>query len=489
MTSKHSGSKTLSKKTQRSGSDQRPEIAMRGEEPAEGTIRVWADDPADDLFAERPLPDPASKPLAFDFPQPAPASSGNAPGSEGFRYWTAAEALRRGANFWAAIIGTSNWQVGESLTVLLDEGEDLNAYYDRRALNFFHGPGADGPVYSGESPDILCHEMGHAILDTIKPDLWNAAFQEVAAFHESFADMSAILSAIQLPEMRMAVLKDTNGHLYYNSRLSRLAEALGAAIRVRFPDAVDGDCLRNAVNSFSYHDPIGLPSRSPASQLSSEPHSFSRVFTGAFFEGLAGFLATKAMGSSSPSEGQLLSVSEEMARILVTAIRGASVVSNFYAQVAAAMVEASAGINTSYPDVLRGVFVRRGILSFQTASQRQFAVASLADIPPVMEKIALPASNYGFGELQILVHAPSRTRRFSASSADPSFGAINAQSSEVSARAFLEDLFQRGHVDVSEVAESAMSMAPHRSFKTHRLVRADDGVTLERRCFDCGLRL
>jgi hypothetical protein len=36
-----------------------------------------------------------------------------------------------------------------SLNVILDEGEDLNAYYDRNALNFFHGQGVGGTVLSG----------------------------------------------------------------------------------------------------------------------------------------------------------------------------------------------------------------------------------------------------------------------------------------------------------------------------------------------------
>jgi hypothetical protein len=78
------------------------------------------------------------------------------------------------------------WQPGPTLNVILDEGKDLNAYYDRKALNFFHGQGAGGTVYSGESPDIVCHEMGHGILDSIKPQLFDAMSGEVAAFHEGF---------------------------------------------------------------------------------------------------------------------------------------------------------------------------------------------------------------------------------------------------------------------------------------------------------------
>ena len=62
--------------------------------------------------------------------------------------------------------------MGQVLKVILDEGVDLNAYYDRKALNFFHGPSHTGTVYSGESPDIVCHEMGHAVLDSFKSQLW-----------------------------------------------------------------------------------------------------------------------------------------------------------------------------------------------------------------------------------------------------------------------------------------------------------------------------
>ena len=168
-------------------------------------VSVWEDDPEPGVRVTRPLPDLAKRPLAFTFPGRAPAPGG-APGTASFRYWTAAECLRRGADFWAPRVPSGNWQPGASLRVLLDEGVDLNAYYDRRALNFFHGPSPSGTVYSGESPDVACHEMGHAILDSIKPQLWGAASHEAAAFHESFGDMSGILSALQLQSLRTAIL-------------------------------------------------------------------------------------------------------------------------------------------------------------------------------------------------------------------------------------------------------------------------------------------
>jgi hypothetical protein len=87
--------------------------------------------------------------------------------------------------------------VGSILPVELDFGTDLNAFYDRKGLKFFHGSAGERTVFSGESPDVVCHELGHAALDSFKPQLFDAASIEVAAFHESFGDMSALLSALR----------------------------------------------------------------------------------------------------------------------------------------------------------------------------------------------------------------------------------------------------------------------------------------------------
>jgi hypothetical protein len=170
-----------------------------------GALKVWEDDPGTGVEVSLDSrPDPSAKPLAFRFPAPAPEPSDDNT-SFAFRYWSAAAALRRGANFWAPRVPSGEWELGPMLPVLLDNGEDLNAFYDRQALNFFHGSSPDGVVFSGASPDIVCHEMGHAILDSVKPQLFDAGSQEAAAFHESFGDMSAILSDLQLPSLRAAI--------------------------------------------------------------------------------------------------------------------------------------------------------------------------------------------------------------------------------------------------------------------------------------------
>jgi hypothetical protein len=465
--------------------------------PSGGTqILAWLDDPEG---GGPPVvvaaPNPAGRPLGFQFPKPVPPPSQYTAGTGPFRYWVAVEALRRGAGYWSSRVPGGKWQPGATLPVLLDEGVDLNAYYDRKALNFFHGPSPSGVVYSGESPDVLCHEMGHAILDAVKPGLWDAASHEIPAFHESFGDMSAILSGLQQPALRLEVLNETGGQLYRNSRLSRLAEQLGAAIRAQHPDAVERDCLRNAVNSFSYHDPLTLPSSAPASQLSSEPHSFSRVFTAAFFEALGGMLAIAAKNPSAPTEQELLLVSSDMGDILITAIRAAPIVTNFYAQVAAAMVREASGSKSAYAPALKSSFVRRSILSVSSAASPQLeGIASVTKAAPAavapdqaLARVAIDGSAYGLGARSLFVFGASQPRAYSVSSAafDGKMQAVT--SSDAAARAFVEDLFRRGKIDLGarKAAAAGSYSSPH-ALKTHRLVPENGGVVLRRRLFDCG---
>jgi len=468
-----------------------------GHPPAGQTVLAWEDDPQGNTPVSVPTPDPAEKPLAFRFPTPTPTAGQYPLGTAPFRYWVAVAALRRGADFWSPGIPGGHWHVGASLPVLLDEGEDLNAYYDRKALNFFHGPLGSGLVYSGESPDVLCHEMGHAILDTVKPGLWDAAAQEIPAFHESFGDMSAILSGLQVQSLRITVLKETKGHLYRSSRLSRLAEQLGTAIRAQAPDAVDSDSLRNAVNSFTYHDPLSLPSSAPSSQLSSEPHSFSRVFTGAFFESLAGMLTSIAKSHKAPTEQELQVVSRDMGTILLAAIRRAPIVANFYSQVATAMVQAANGINSHYGPVMNAAFVRRGILSLQSASAIgglsttapapkgiAAAVTAVADEPP-LARVALDGNRFGLGSRPILVHTASHSRSVSVYAAAANGEQLTPPSADAAATAFVDDLIRRGKV---ELPQRRAGLVSHRGLKTHKLVAADDGLLLQRLLFDCGHR-
>jgi hypothetical protein len=395
----------------------------------------------------------------------------------------------------------------------LDAGVDLNAYYSRDGqaygypdgLSFFHHPVGDQVVYSAESPDVACHELGHAVLDSFRPQLFHTNFHEVAAFHESFGDMSALLTALQIPTVRQAVLEETQSSLYRTSRLSRLAEQLGWAIRQFRPDLVDPDCLRNAVNSFLYRPPLTLPAGGPASSLSSEPHSFSRVFTGAFLESLAG------MAGVGSKEAELLDAAGRAADLLVAAVLNTPVVPDFFSHVAANMIaEDQSRFAGKDAPVLQSAFVRHGILTAQGASAAAQPGTTAALRQPMLQvspggtmewttpgeigieaalETALPmmgisGARFGLGEVTLRVHAPAETTGLGVTGLTFGLHAAQPTASSEAASSFVTYLFQRGRVDVRGVSEATLTHPL--AHKTHVVAREGGELVLLRVAFDCG---
>ena len=452
---------------------------------AAGRVACWEDDPGDPsrkpavLPIEAAAPDPAAAPLAFRMSGAPPAPIVARPGTPTFLFYAAASALRRTADFWGTVLPSgTKWRVGAVLPVDQDAGVDLNAYYtrggagDKPGLHFFHARVQDRTYFSGESPDVVCHEMGHAVLDAVRPQLFNAQSIEAAAFHESFGDISAMLTALQVPSLVASLVEETGGALNRSSRLSRLAEQLGAAIRVGHPDAVDPDCLRNAANGFFYRDPEALPPMAPASQLSSEPHAFSRVFTGGFLDVLAGIVRLKGQTLSA---ALLAEAAHDAASILMAAVLEAPVVPEYFTSVASHMVHAAEASpwRGKYRDAIASAFVRRGILSLHdsTAISRTRPKRRVAG-PATGRHAELPltvisAAAYGLSQATVRVHASGE-------------GGARAAAS------YTDDLFQRGHVDVGAFLRDRRTLVHPFSFKTHVVVQTRGSLAIKRRTFDCG---
>lgn len=475
---------------------------------ATGTVACWEDDPGDPRLQPPrgpiavPAPNSSAPPLPYKIAASTPPPQVYEPGTPNFRFYAAACALRRTADFWGTIVpaGTS-WELGKTLPVHLDVGLDLNAFYtrggfgDEPGLNFFHDTVAGRTYFSGESPDVICHEMGHAVLDAIRPQLFDASAIEAAAFHEAFGDISAMLSALQIPSFRQAVISETAGVLNRSSRLSRLAEQLGAAIRVGHPDRVEPDCLRNAANSFFYRDPQTLPPSAPASQLSSEPHSFSRVFIGAFLDILAGIFQLQG---NSPTADDLVKTSQEAARVLVAGILEAPVVPDFFSQVAAHMVSSgeSAPFNGKYRDVLKSAFVRRGILSLEAAAtltsvniqapRKAALTATQQRESDELPQAVISGAPYGLKQAALKIYTAEQPKRFAITSTSLTLGPLEPRSPQNAAQSFTEDLFQRGRVDVGEFTQPETGVRHSLATKTHILVEEKGDLVLRRRTFDCG---
>jgi hypothetical protein len=470
----------------------------------------------------------APLPTRIIAPARAPAAQIHPLGTDGFRYWTAAEALRRAATFWTTA-GARAWHpdVGASIPVRLDDGVDLNAYYARndfppedvkQGLSFFHDTVRDAAtrrqttVFSGESPDVVAHELGHAVLDSLKPALFELASIEAAAFHESFGDMSAILTALQLPSVRQAVLEETDGSLQRNSSVSRVAEQLGFAIRQRNPAAVDRDSLRNAANSFVYVDPLTLPSTGPATQLTRAAHNFSRVFTGAFLEALGGMVSRLA---SRPRVEDVQQASLDMGRLLAQGAAAAPVSTKFFQSVAEQMVLVDGSVFAGkYAEALTTAFIRRGLMSVRSlaapeavgatparaaAAAVRFSAAAAGRAPrraAASEKaveVAIDGAAVGLAVKTLYVNAPPVD---DLSTAPPSMMAgVAARETLVIPRitdvqAFVEALIVRGRVSLPAAAGRrrglVASLSHGRKHATHYLnARTDEALELKRIAFEC----
>ena len=504
---------------------------------AEDQIQIWEDDPfLEAVDGSEPVP---AEPIPVDLPEngqpslqteivdPRPDPGIFDPTTADFRYWNAESALARGVNFWGPLLPNGTvWSTQQApMQVHLDEDVDFNAFYARDSgLNFFHGEVSNVQppvtVFSGESPGVVCHELGHAILDAVKPELFDAMSSEVGAFHEAFGDMSSMLTALQLPSFRDSVLQQTGGRLNANSRLSRLARQLGWAIRVQInPAAVDSDCLRNTSNRFFYHDPNGLPPSGPASQLTSEVHNFSRVFSGAFLDVLAAMFQIGGAGDSD----QLEAVSVDAGKLLIEGVRLASVGPGFYAQVAAGMIQADHSLfNGRYRTALTSSFVQRGILSPATAvalarelqghGGKGFGVTGLAPAKDLHKpSLQFEGDNEGYKKtaqnapslplrplltrfgVAIYLHMPAEPNRFGVAPAALTGGTEKTYSPEEDARSYVEDLIQRDRIAYEHATDPIFSLLTtpgevEPSEKTHRLVNENGRAVLKRNHFDCGLR-
>ena len=61
-------------------------------------------------------------------------------------------------------------------------------------------------IYTGRSFDIMSHEAGHAILDSLKPHYITSKNPQCGALHESFGDLTAIFALLESLDMCEAII-------------------------------------------------------------------------------------------------------------------------------------------------------------------------------------------------------------------------------------------------------------------------------------------
>jgi hypothetical protein len=166
---------------------------------------------------------------------------------------------------------------GGRLLVLPHAGYWENAYYDRSTggLHFFYfeGMATGQPVYTCLSHDIVTHELGHAVLDGLKPYYNEVTSAQTAGFHEYFGDAIALTAALSQRRIAVQVAGVGSGDLSTNNLISNIAAEFGQGLD---PDygALKDAYLRNANNTLTMGE-LGDEQ---------EEHELSKVPTGAYYD-------------------------------------------------------------------------------------------------------------------------------------------------------------------------------------------------------------
>ncbi|MGE0494791.1 MAG: hypothetical protein AB7S38_36610 [Vulcanimicrobiota bacterium] len=290
---------------------------------------------------------------------------------------------------------------GSQLKVNGDKGDMLNAYYSRNdgSINFFHSRDSvfNRTVYSGDSGEVVSHEAGHAILDGLRPGYLSSFSPDPGGFHESFGDVLAMLVSLKDDRVLDKVIEQTGGDLSRPNVAAHLGEELGMAINhYTGGNATGGDYTRTAINNFKWQDPSTLPSRAPHDQLSREVHSYSRLWTGAFYDVFKGINEAYQAQGKSPKEA-LAAAADEGLHIYGSLMKTAPSGNFAYRDMAQALLRADAQFNDGKrSDLIRDVMVERRILP------QSFEMAELDSANPTGELRELQTTLKGdqFGQFE-----------------------------------------------------------------------------------------
>ncbi len=167
-----------------------------------------------------------------------------------------------------------------------------NAYYhrDKKAILFGYFKAArqvqgtnfpGGAVFSCLSPDIIAHEVTHALLDSIHPRYMEDTNKDVAAFHEGFADIIALLQRFTITDLVVNQLSNAHGNLDHFTVLGDMATQLGTAL------ADSRGALRGAIGQRNANG--GWDRRKPDAtlyQTTNECHERGSILVATFFDAL-----------------------------------------------------------------------------------------------------------------------------------------------------------------------------------------------------------
>lgn len=332
----------------------------------------------------------------------------------GFVFWQCRETSIRTLATWETVSEPLRlWQNGDrQLELDPNRGLGLEAHYDRDRISFLRWEIGQPHTYTAASADAVAHEVGHAILDALRPDLWDSLYPEVAAFQEGFADCVALLVSLSDNVQRDALIasaSEPRQALALENFSAAIAESVAAAFAGSFPANHPATIARRCNNDLQWDIPTTFPPTAPGNQLSMEPHSFGRIFAGCFYDTVRNFYER---GNNHTDQG-LLNAAQTAGRLLAGALKAVPEQRRFYQAIGRAMILAADADNGTGDAhlVVRDAFNRHNVA---LGSSAMLAPSSALGGPPPVHGVraassrALSASTRR--ELCRTVEMPSRTR-------------------------------------------------------------------------------
>jgi Fungalysin metallopeptidase (M36) len=449
------------------------------------------------------------------------SAEGKAPiGTPKFLFWQAREAAIAAVEAWEASAGPHKaWQGNrKKLPLLQDEGQDLNAFYDRDSFSFFHQAVRTTTYFSGASTDVVAHEVGHGLLDSVRPEFFDVNFLEVGAFHEAFGDCIALLTALADLDTRkklLAAAPTLRKRNFVESTAENLSHAIGKAIPGH--NAAEP---RHAFNTFKFQIPSTLPSDGGPGELINEVHSFGMIFTGCFWDLIANLFAS----STQKTEATLLTAARLAGELLITGIKSAVITPRFMQSVGRAMTLADQSLHGgANHDQIRDAFAKHDIglgsnallapsmlldgaapkgaaLSASTrkslmqrlGNTRNARLSVSADDmfgTPVVRAVQTRSVPLGNLDPQLRgVVAMTREPVIVGASGNRAavLGAVpHASDTDTEVRAFVETLLEHRRIDLGTSKKGAVSAATHPSHTTHAIRSVGGKKVLKRVRFQC----
>jgi hypothetical protein len=249
---------------------------------------------------------------------------------------------------------------GSRLILVPHAGLAENACYDRhsKSLQFYYRTRGETIDYSCLSHDIIAHEMGHAILDGIRPYYWEDSSLQTRAFHEFVADQTAILTALRNNDVRGELEKLTKGKIDLANFVADLGEVFGDQTKGR-------RYVRNALQ-----DPKVTMADLDEGK---SPHYCSQVLTGAMWDIMATMAAKYMKIDQESPKLALWHVIDGFRRIALRPLEFLPPVDVQFIDYARAVLRAHALSHPrdrhGYRDIMRKVFAERGLTELDKSTK------------------------------------------------------------------------------------------------------------------------